>query len=80
MRGNCTYLSLRDVVACLRLLVQIKACIPEKMVETVLVEVAHFEPAAVQVVADGVYASVLCSLPRVKDDMYKSAHEAAKEK
>jgi hypothetical protein len=59
---------------------QIKACIPEKMSETVMVEIAHFEPTPVQVVVDGVYATVLCSLPRVKDSAYKSALESAKEK
>ncbi len=52
--------------------------IPERLLETVLVELAHFDPIAVQVAVEGVYPAMLLSLPRVPDPLFESCLEEAR--
>lgn len=59
---------------------QISAGTPQKINETLLVEVAHYEPMAVTVSGEGVFPAVALTLPRVKDELFESClaevHEA----
>ncbi|KAK9824158.1 hypothetical protein WJX72_008157 [[Myrmecia] bisecta] len=43
--------------------------VPERMRETVVFEVAHFEPVAVSIAGEGVFPNIAFALPRVKDDV-----------
>ena len=56
------------------------AGVPERLMETLLVEVAHFEPVQVQLVVEGVVPTITLNLPRVKDGLYASCFESAREK
>ncbi|GIL73964.1 hypothetical protein Vretifemale_3957, partial [Volvox reticuliferus] len=60
--------------------VKLKVCpgIPEKLVETLLVEVAHFEPVPIQISVEGAYAAVAINLPRVRDEQFTSWLEKAR--
>ncbi|PNH08880.1 Hydrocephalus-inducing protein [Tetrabaena socialis] len=62
--------------------IKLKVCpgIPEKLVETLLVEIAHFEPVQVQVLVEGTYAAVSLNLPRQSDEDFLSCLEAARAK
>ncbi|KXZ49496.1 hypothetical protein GPECTOR_21g722 [Gonium pectorale] len=60
--------------------IKLKVCpgIPEKLVETLLVELAHFEPVTVQVLVEGTYAAVALALPRQRDDKFLACMEPAR--
>ncbi|EFJ42226.1 hypothetical protein VOLCADRAFT_67248 [Volvox carteri f. nagariensis] len=60
--------------------VKIRVCpgIPDKLVETLLVEVAHFEPVPIQILVEGAYASVSINLPRVRDEQFMACVEKAR--
>eukprot|EP00854_Cymbomonas_tetramitiformis_P000766 gene766-1240_t len=52
--------------------------IPDKISEKFLVEVAHFEPAEVELVGEGVYPCILLSLPRLIDEEYAAFMQEAR--
>eukprot|EP00798_Chlamydomonas_sp_ICE-L_P006741 gene6741-3411_t len=59
--------------------VKLKICagIPDRLMETVLVELAHFDPVPIQIVMEGVYPAVSLALPRIKDQLFLKAYEEA---
>ncbi|KAG2489301.1 hypothetical protein HYH03_012133 [Edaphochlamys debaryana] len=63
-------------------IIKLRVCpgIPEKLVETLLVEVAHFEPVPVQITVEGTYAAVSLNLPRQRDDVFSTCLESARQK
>lgn len=52
---------------------QVKAGVPERLMELALVSVAHFEPVEVQVLIEGTYPMLTLNLPRIKDDAFRDA-------
>ncbi|GFH15841.1 rhodanese domain-containing protein [Haematococcus lacustris] len=64
-----------------REVVKLRVCagIPDRLLETVLVELAHFDPIPVQIVVEGVYPAVLLNLPRIKDPLFLECQAAAKQ-
>eukprot|EP00929_Paragymnodinium_shiwhaense_P007666 TRINITY_DN111574_c0_g1_i1.p1 TRINITY_DN111574_c0_g1~~TRINITY_DN111574_c0_g1_i1.p1 ORF type:complete len:5027 (+),score=1455.52 TRINITY_DN111574_c0_g1_i1:94-15081(+) len=60
-----------------RCMVKFRAGIPDKVSETVLVEVAHFEPAKLTVKGSGTFPGIVVALPRVDESDHRQALEAA---
>jgi hypothetical protein len=60
------------------LLVQVKAGVPERLMELALVSVAHFEPVEIQVLIEGTYPMLSFNLPRVKDTAFRDALTCAR--
>lgn len=60
---------IRLCVSCL----QVKAGVPERLMELALVSVAHFEPVEVQVLIEGTYPMLSFNLPRIKDEAFLDA-------
>ncbi|KAF5830389.1 hypothetical protein DUNSADRAFT_14652 [Dunaliella salina] len=60
--------------------VHLRVCagIPERLLETLQVELAHFDPINVQVMVEGTYPAVLLNLPRLPDRAFVECLEAAK--
>lgn len=54
-----------------------KAGVPARLMELLLVSVAHFEPVQVQVLVEGTYPILAFNLPRIKDQAFLAALEAA---
>jgi hypothetical protein len=61
-------------------LLQVKAGVPSRLMEPVLVSVAHFEPVQVQVLVEGTYPMLALNLPRVRDDAFLEALQQAQSK
>lgn len=57
---------------------QVKAGVPERLMELALVSVAHFEPVEVQVLIEGTYPMLSLNLPRVKDAAFRDALTCAR--
>lgn len=51
---------------------------PDRLMELVLVQVAHFEPVQVQVLVEGTYPSLTLNLPRVRDALLVACAEEAR--
>jgi len=51
-----------------RIIVRFEAGIPERIVETLMFEIAHFLPVEFKVYGHGVYAAIALSLPRAESD------------
>ena len=58
--------------------VQVKAGVPERLMELALVSMAHFEPVEVQLLVEGTYPILSMNLPRVKDDVFLEALNCAR--
>ena len=56
---------------------QIAPGIPDVLLETIMVEIAHFEPTPVLLSMEGVYPSISLGLPRVPEGLYSSCLEQA---
>eukprot|EP00775_Hariotina_reticulata_P008964 gene8964-9139_t len=52
---------------------KVKSKVPARLMELVLVSIAHYEPVQVQVLVEGSYPVLALSLPRVKDDAFVTA-------
>jgi hypothetical protein len=61
-------------------LLQVKAGVPSRLMEPVLVSVAHFEPVQVQVLVEGTYPMLALNLPRIRDDAFLEALQQAQSK
>jgi len=48
--------------------------------ELVLVQIAHFEPAQVQVLVEGTYPCLTLNLPRVRDALFTACAEEARDR
>lgn len=57
----------------------IRAGVPEKLAETVLFELAHFEPVLVTISLEGVCAAIGLSLARAPDDAWATTLQEAYE-
>jgi hypothetical protein len=55
----------------------VKAGVPARLIEPVLVSVAHYEPVQVQVLVEGTYPMLAINLPRVKDEAFLEALQQA---
>ena len=53
-------------------LVQISPGVPDILLETLLVEIAHFEPTPLLLSMEGVYPTISLGLPRAKDELFNS--------
>lgn len=60
-----------------RIKLKVRAGVPARLMELVLVSVAHFEPVQVQVLVEGTYPVLMLNLPRVKDTAFQTALEKA---
>lgn len=57
-----------------------KPGVPDRLMELVLLQVAHFEPVQVQVLVEGTYPCVTLGLPRVRDSLFAACAEEAHER
>ena len=63
----------------LKVIVQFRAGLPDKVTESILVEIAHFAPTKLTVRGSGTYPALVMDLPRQNEDMHRlSLVEAAK--
>jgi hydrocephalus-inducing protein len=59
------------------LALQVTPGVPDRLMELVLVEVAHFAPVQVQVLVEGTYPLISLNLPRVRDEAFMQALQQA---
>lgn len=57
---------------------QVKAGVPQRLMELALVSVAHFEPVEIQVLIEGTYPMLSFNLPRIKDEAFQAALACAR--
>ena len=53
--------------------------VPDRLMELVVVRVAHFEPVQVQVLVEGTYPRLTLGLPRVRDALFAACADEARE-
>lgn len=53
---------------------------PARLMELVMVSVAHFTPVQVQVLIEGTYPMLVLNLPRIKDGAFMKAVEDAQKR
>ena len=56
---------------------QICPGVPDLLLETLLVEIAHFEPTPVLLSVEGVYPTISLGLPRIRDGLFDACLEQA---